>query len=75
MHYIENCNAFVFSEQNTRTIKDFIFREVWDQFKKDTEIERFFTKSIIANNDFILYNKDEGKWYNRTLSRLHLAKV
>ena len=31
---IKNCNVFVFFEQNTRTIKDFIFREVCDQFEK-----------------------------------------
>ena len=68
----ENCNVFVFFEQNTRTLKDFIFREVGDQFEKDTEIESFFKMIIKTKHDFILYNKDEGKWYDKTLSLITL---
>ena len=44
----ENCNVFVFFEQNTKTIKDFIFSEVCDQFEKDTEINSFFKMNIKA---------------------------
>ena len=71
----ENCNEFVFFEQNTRTINDFIFREVCDQFEKNIEIESFCKMNIKAKHDFILYNKDEGKWYDRTLNPITLSKL
>ena len=31
--------------------------------------------NIKAKHDFILYNEDEGKWYNRTLSLITLSKL
>ena len=30
--------------------------------------------NIKTKHDFILYNKDEGKWYDRTLSPITLSK-
>ena len=63
----ENCNVFVFFNQNTRTIKDCIYREIGDQFVNDKEMLNLFIMNIKDKHDFILYNKDEGKWYNRNL--------
>ena len=36
----KNCNVFVLFKQTFRTIKDFIYREIDDQFENDTEIKK-----------------------------------
>ena len=38
----DNCNVFVCFNQNTRTIKDCIYREIGDHFENDKEMLNFF---------------------------------
>ena len=63
----ENWNEFVSFKQTVRDIKDFIYIEIGDQFENDTELKYIFHANIKDKYDFVLYNKDEGKWYNKNL--------
>ena len=36
MTIIKNCNVFVLFKQTVRAIKDFIYKEIDDQFKNNT---------------------------------------
>ena len=56
-----------FFKQTPRTIKDCIYREIGDQFENDKEMLNFFIMNIKDKHDFILYNKDKGKWYNKNI--------
>ena len=58
-----------------RTIKDCIYQKIGDQFENDKEMLNFFEMNIKDKHDFILYNKDEGKWYDRTLSPINLQVI
>ena len=71
----ENCNVFVVFNQNTRTIKDCIYREIGDQLENDKEMLNFFLINIKTKHYFILYNNDEGKWYDRTLRLINLQVI
>ena len=63
----ENCNVFVLFKQTVKAIKDFIYKEIGDQFENDTKMQTFFKMNIKEKHDFILYNKEEGKWYDKNL--------
>ena len=63
----DNCNVFVFFNQNSKTIKYCIYREIGNQFKNYKEMFNLFEMNIKDKHDFILYNKDEGKWYDKKL--------
>ena len=58
----ENCNVLVLFKQTVRAIKDFIYKEINYQFENDTVMKNFFHANIKNKHDFVLYNKDEGKW-------------
>ena len=64
----ENCNVFVLFKQTIKAIKDFIYKEIGDQFENDIEMKNFFHANIKNKHDFVLYNKEEGKWYDRKLN-------
>ena len=42
-----------------------------DQFENDIEIKNFVNMNIKDKHDFMLYNKDEGKWYSRNLEPIN----
>ena len=37
----DNCNIFVLFKQSVKTIKDFIYKEIGDQFVNDTKLKTF----------------------------------
>ena len=67
----ENSNIFVFFKQSIRAIKDFIYKDISDQFENDIEIKNFYKINIKDKHDFLLYNQDEGKWYDKSLQHIH----
>ena len=67
----ENCNVFVLFKQTIKAIKNFIFKEIGDQFENDTEMTNFVHANIKDKHDFVLYNKDEGKVYDRNLKLIN----
>ena len=71
----ENFNVFVLCKQTVKAINDFIYKEIGDQFENDIEIKNFVHTNIKDKHDFILYNKDIGKWYNRTLNPINLQPL
>ena len=48
-----------------------MFRETSDIIQNHTEIRNYFVMNT-KNYAFVLYHKDEGKWYDRTLSPINL---
>ena len=71
----ENCNVFVLFKQTVKAIKDFIYKEIDDQFENDIVMKNFFHANIKDKHDFVLYNKEKGKWYNRTLSPIFIKNL
>ena len=71
----ENCHVFVLFKKTVKAIKDFIYKKIGDQFEDDIEMKNFFHINIKEKHDFVLYNKEEGKWYNRTLSLITLQLI
>ena len=69
----ENCNVFVLFKQTVKAIKDFIYKEIGDQFENDIEMKNFFNANIKHKHDFVLYNIEEVKWYDRTLSPIKIG--
>ena len=67
----ENCNVFVLFKQTVKAIKDFIYKEIGDQFENDIEMKNIFHTNIKDKHDFVLYNKEEGKWYNKNLELIN----
>ena len=71
----ENCNVFVLFKQTVKAIKNFIYKEINDQFENNTEMKNRFHTNIKDKHNFVLYNKEKGKWYNRTLSLINLQPL
>ena len=71
----ENCNVFVLFNQTVKAIKDFMYKKIGDQFENETEMKNYFYANIKDKIDFILYNKDDGKWYDKTLSPITLQHI
>ena len=71
----EICNVFVLFKQTVKAIKDFIYKEIGDQFENDIEQTNFFHANINDTHDFVLYIIEEGKWYDKTLSLITLQPI
>ena len=67
----ENCNVFIFFKQSVKIIKENIYNEIGDQFDNDKEIINFFKININNKHDFIMFNKDDGKWCSRKLEHIN----
>ena len=68
----ENCNVFILFKQSVKTIKENIYPEIGDQFDSEKEMINLFNNYIKDKHDFIMLNKDNGKWLNKTLAGLSL---
>ena len=71
----ENYNVFLLFKQTGKSIQDFIYKEIGDQFENDTEMKNFFHINVKDKHDFVSYNKEEGKWYDTTLSPITLKPI
>ena len=66
----ENCKVFILFKQSVKTIKKYIYNKIGDQFDNDKEMINFVKVNIKDKHDFILLNKDDGKWFSQINTRL-----
>ena len=50
----ENCNVSVLFKQTVKAIKDFIYKEIGDQFENDIEMKNIIHINIKDKHDFVL---------------------
>ena len=67
----KNCNVYVLFKQSVKAIKDYIYKEIGDQFENDKDMKDFIHMNIKDKHDFILYHKDENKWFNKNLELIN----
>ena len=73
MYYQRELNVFVLFKQTVKAIKDFIYKVIGERFENDIEMKNFVNENIKNKHDFVLNNKEECKWYDKTLSPITLG--
>ena len=67
-----NCIGYSFIN-HLRAIKEVIYPEVGDQFDSEKDMTEFFKDNLINKHDFIIYNKDDSKYYSSEFKEINIT--